>query len=109
MRCLVPLVVRLRDRKVRLRFVGNKAEDLPSPKTASISSRGTPIVSGYTAKKVSSRMGDKGESALQKYTITKLQAQKNPCMGYNLHAMSFCSKGVTSPTRKLKAQFVAVS
>ena len=39
---------------------------------------------------------------------TKLHAQKNPCMGYNRQAISSCIYGVVSPTRKLKAQFVAV-
>ena len=38
----------------------------------------------------------------------KLQMQKKPCIGYNLHSIASCRYGVISPTRKLNAQFVAV-
>jgi len=39
---------------------------------------------------------------------TKLQTQKNPCMGYNLHSIVSCRYGVTSPTIQLNNQFVEV-
>ena len=45
---------------------------------------------------------------LLKYTRTKLQTQKKPCIGYSRHSMSSCRTGVASPTTKLKNQFEAV-
>lgn len=38
----------------------------------------------------------------------KLQTQKKPCIGYNFQVITSCKYGVTSPTKKLNAQFVAV-
>lgn len=53
-------------------------------------------------------MADEVNNSFKCSPTTKLQAQKNPCIGYNLHSIVSCNTGVISPTRKLKAQFVAV-
>lgn len=45
---------------------------------------------------------------LKRLPRMKLQTQKNPCIGYNLHSITSCKRGVIHPTRKLNAQFVAV-
>ena len=46
-------------------------KDAPSPKTASISSSGTPFVSGYTTAKLI-KYGEKGNKDPQKYTVKQI-------------------------------------
>ena len=115
-----PLVVFVRDFQSLILH-----KHLPSPKTASISSNGTPIVSGYTG---STLVRTSCHAPARKLTevnyhhtisvyvvrgvhfsyvpTTKLQAQKNPCIGYRRHSMTSWRNGVISPTKKLKAQLV---
>ncbi len=108
----------------------SEQQNKPSPNTASISSSGMPLVSGYTFNGTMSIQAVKrrvwsthrsklsialsapshfSSKAAEYYSPTmKLQIQKLPCMGYNLHSISSCKYGVTSPTSQLNAQFVAV-
>jgi hypothetical protein len=79
-----------------------------SPKSAFMSSSRTFAVSGYTKYTRPQSAPAQDMSSQGHLPRTKLTAQKKACTRYSRHLIVFWRMGVSSPTRKLNAQLLAV-